>query len=147
MRNVKLKHLLPWLIAAVLAVPIVFVPLPVQAAMPTHRTIRMEAGSFAFSPAEVRVNQGDTVTIELVSTDVVHGVYVDGYDIQIVADPGQTSRLTFVAARPGVFRLRCSITCGALHPFMIGKLHVGLNALFFRAIGLAMLIIAATLIR
>lgn len=98
----------------------------------------MEAGDFAYTPAVLQVNPGDEVTIELSSTDVVHGLYVDGYDISVTADPGQPASLTFIANRAGSFRLRCSVTCGALHPFMIGKLQVGSNLLFWRGIGLAL---------
>ena len=86
------------------------------------------------------VNPGDRVTIELVSTDVVHGMYIDGYDLDVQADPGQPQRLTFIADRAGMFRFRCSVTCGELHPFMIGKLHVGQNTLLWRGMGLAVLL-------
>ncbi len=81
-----------------------FVPLPVQSIVPQERIFRIEAGQFAYSPSELKVNPGDTVTIQLVSTDVVHGLYVDGYDVFIEADPGQTRTLSFVADRPGSFR-------------------------------------------
>src|SRR5574342_296138 len=64
---------------------------------------------------------------QLVSTCVVHGLYVDGYDISVEADPGQTATLTFIANKLGSFRFRCNVTCGAMHPFMIGKLTVGTN--------------------
>ena len=77
------------------------------------------------------------VTIVLVSTDVVHGLYVDGYDVSVQADPGQTATLSFVADRPGAFRMRCNVTCGAMHPFMIGKLNVGVNTWLYRSIALA----------
>ena len=46
----------------------------------------MEAGQFAYSPAEITANQGDTITIELVSTDVVHGFYLDAYGVSVIAD-------------------------------------------------------------
>jgi hypothetical protein len=65
--------------------------------------------------------------------------YLDGYDLNVIAPPGQTAHLTFVADRAGDFRFRCSVTCGALHPFMIGKLNVGPNWLLYRAAGLALL--------
>jgi heme/copper-type cytochrome/quinol oxidase subunit 2 len=103
------------------------------------------ASSFQYAPAIVRVQPGDRVTLELVSTDVVHGLYLDGYDRRVSADPGQTARLTFVADRTGTFRFRCSVTCGPLHPFMIGKLVVGTNWLAWRAVGLAILAAAAGL--
>jgi heme/copper-type cytochrome/quinol oxidase subunit 2 len=142
-----MKSYLPWIILTLLALAVLVAPLPVKAAAPTQRTIRIQANSFEFTPGEIRVNQGDTVTLEVVSQDVVHGVYVDGYNLQVTADPGQTARLTFVAGRPGVFRLRCSVTCGALHPFMIGKLHVGANGLLLRALGLGLVAVAAVFLR
>lgn len=106
---------------------------------PMNRHFRIEASSFRYSPATIAVNAGDHVTIDLVSTDVVHGLYVDGYDLQVTADPGRTASLSFVATRAGMFRFRCSVTCGSMHPFMIGKLHVGRNDLLWRAISLALL--------
>jgi len=127
-------------------VVIAFAPLPVRVAPPTQRTFRVEASQFAYSPAVLTVDPGDAVTIELVSTDVVHGLYVDGYGVSVTADPGQTARLTFTADRSGSFRFRCNVTCGALHPFMIGKLRVGSNTLLWRAIGLTVLAALAVII-
>ena len=93
-----------------------FAPLPVQSSPPVEREFRIEASQYAYSPGEISVNPGDTVKIHLVSTDVVHGLYVDEYGVSITADPGQTATLTFVADKPGSFRLRCNVTCGAMHP-------------------------------
>lgn len=141
---VSLRHRLTikqgsWLILGLLALAIVLTPLPVGTAVPTSHTLRLEASSFAFSPATIEVNPGDEVTIELTSTDVVHGLYLDGYDLEITADPGQTAQLTFIADKTGTFRFRCSVTCGPLHPFMIGKLKVGVNTLLWRGIALSIL--------
>lgn len=118
---------------------VAFAPLPVPTTAPQARTIRVDAGQFAYSPSEIHVTPGDTVTLELVSTDVVHGIYIDGYDLSVEADPGQTQTLTFSADKPGSFRFRCNVTCGAMHPFMIGKLTVGTNNWFYRSVGLAAL--------
>jgi len=125
---------------------VAFAPLPVQPIASQERIFRIEAGQFAYSPSVLKVNPGDTVNIQLVSTDVVHGLYVDGYDISIEADPGQTATLTFVADKPGSFRFRCNVTCGAMHPFMIGKLIVGSNDWFFRSIGLATLAVIGVVV-
>ena len=123
-----------------------FAPLPVRPNASQERTFRIEAGQFAYSPSEIKVNPGDTVNIQLVSTDVVHGLYVDGYDVSVEADPGQTQTLSFVADESGSFRFRCNVTCGAMHPFMIGKLNVGSNNWLLRSIGLAMLVIIGVVI-
>jgi heme/copper-type cytochrome/quinol oxidase subunit 2 len=132
-----------WLVLAGVALVVAWAPLPVRVTSPTERTIRLEAKSFEYTPSEIHVNQGDQVTLEIVSMDVVHGIYIDGYGLEASADPGQTTRLSFIADRAGSFRFRCSVTCGALHPFMIGKLKVGSNALLWRGIGLAFLAVLA----
>ncbi len=125
---------------------VAFAPLPVPAVAPQERTFQIEARQFAYSPSELAVKPGDTITIELVSTDVVHGLYIDGYDLSVEADPGQTARLTFTADREGAFRFRCNITCGAMHPFMIGKLTVGTNDWLYRSAGLAALAVLGILV-
>jgi heme/copper-type cytochrome/quinol oxidase subunit 2 len=116
---------------------VAFAPLPVPASAPQERTFRIDARQFAYSPSELKVNSGDRVTLELVSQDVVHGLYIDGYGISVEADPGQTAVLSFVADRTGSFRFRCSVTCGAMHPFMIGRLTVGTDDWLYRSLGLA----------
>ncbi len=116
-----------------------FAPLPVPPITPQTRIFRIDARQFAYSPSELKVNAGDTVTIQLVSNDVVHGLYVDGYNISVEADPGQSVTLMFTADKPGSFRFRCNLACGAMHPFMIGKLMVGTNDWLYRSIGLASL--------
>jgi heme/copper-type cytochrome/quinol oxidase subunit 2 len=133
------KKWLPVLLFVLAGALIAFTPLPVRASSPVQRTFRVQASQFAYAPAIIRVNPGDTVTLELVSTDVVHGLYVDGYGLSLTADPGQTVSLTFIADKAGSFRLRCNVPCGALHPFMIGKLQVGSNSSLNRAIGLSFL--------
>jgi heme/copper-type cytochrome/quinol oxidase subunit 2 len=127
------------LLLGLAGVLIAFAPLPVRAVAPAQRTFQVEASQFAYLPAVLHVNPGDTVTIELVSTDVVHGLYLDGYGVSITADPGQTARLTFTADRPGSYRFRCNVTCGALHPFMIGKIQVGPDITLLRGIALTVL--------
>jgi len=130
-----------WFPIMAAALAVAFAPLPSAShvAAPASRTFRVEASQYAYSPAELHVNPGDRVTIELVSLDVVHGLYVDGYGASVEADPGQTATLTFVANRPGTFRFRCSITCGALHPFMIGRLTVGTDPALIRGVGLSLI--------
>lgn len=111
-----------------------------------ERTFQIEASRYAYTPPVIRVEPGERVNIELVATDVVHGLYIDGYGVSVTAEPGQTQRLSFVADRAGSFRFRCSVACGPLHPFMVGKLKVGRNVLLWRAVGLAFAAGAAALL-
>lgn len=136
-----------WLLVALAATALAIAvwPVPVLGA-PGARHVQIQARSFEYTPGEIWVHTGDTITLELVSADYVHGLYVDGYELNITADPGQRATLTFVADRPGTFRLRCSVTCGPLHPFMIGKLHVGPAWGLWRAIALAGLAAVAGLL-
>ncbi|NIS81097.1 MAG: hypothetical protein GTO14_13015 [Anaerolineales bacterium] len=108
--------------------------------------MRVHANRFAFSPATLRVEVGERITMELTSEDVVHGLFIDEYGIQLQADPGQVASATFVADRPGTFRMRCSVTCGPLHPFMLGRLEVGETARPLRAVVASLLALAAGLI-
>lgn len=142
----RLRHW-PWFLLALVALAITFMPLPMGTAVPGSHELRIAASQYEYSPAVISVNQGDRVTIELVSTDVVHGLYLDGYELEVAADPGQTASLSFIADKSGTFRFRCSVTCGPLHPFMIGKLKVGNNTLLWRGLALAVLAAVAGLWR
>jgi heme/copper-type cytochrome/quinol oxidase subunit 2 len=112
----------------------IVVPLPVPASLPRTHTIRIDARTFAFAPGVLSVQRGDTVTLELEALDAVHGLYVDGYDVNLVAEPGKSAAATFVADKAGKFKFRCSVACGALHPFMLGELNVEPNLPFARAL-------------
>jgi heme/copper-type cytochrome/quinol oxidase subunit 2 len=141
--KVKLLHWRHWILLAGLGLLVLFVPVPAAATIPTERTYPIEASRFEYSPAILYANPGDRVTIELTATDVVHGLSIDGYNLAVTADPGQTARLTFVAGRQGSFRFRCTVTCGNMHPFMMGKLNVGQNTLLWRAVMLSVLALVA----
>jgi heme/copper-type cytochrome/quinol oxidase subunit 2 len=130
-------------IFVLLALAFLVIPFPVLAGTPAERHIRIEASSFDYSPHTLRVNPGDRVTIELLSTDVVHGLTLDGHNFSITSDPGLPAVATFTAGSPGVYRFRCSVTCGNMHPFMIGKLQVGINETLYRAAALGLLAAAA----
>jgi len=117
-----------------------FIPFPT--AKPQTREITLEASRFAYSPERIKVNKGDHVVLTFAPQDVTHGIYVDGYGLKAEAAPGKTAVLDFVADKPGTFRIRCSINCGELHPFMIGLLAVQPNSPF---IGAAMAVLAVGL--
>jgi heme/copper-type cytochrome/quinol oxidase subunit 2 len=135
----KRRHFTIAAITLLLIVAAMLIPLPAVASTPQTRTIEVTARQFAFEPATLDIQRGDMVTIHLESLDAAHGFFVDGYDVDIHAEPGKSAETTFVADKPGKFKIRCSVSCGALHPFMIGEMNVEPDFPFMRAV-------AATLI-
>ena len=121
------------------------VPVPLAGPAPQERHVSVNARTFEFDPSVVRVNRGDTVWISLQAEDVVHGLYVDGYDVSTQAEPGRPGELRFVADRTGAFHIRCAVPCGNLHPFMIGKLIVGPNLTWLRAVAASLIAAAGAL--
>lgn len=118
--------------------------LPLNAGQLAEHLITLEARSFAFEPEVIRVNRGDRVVLVLESVDVTHGVYLDGYGLEALSEPGHEARFEFVADRLGKFKYRCSVSCGTLHPFMIGELIVRPNIPYWRAVALALLAAAGS---
>jgi heme/copper-type cytochrome/quinol oxidase subunit 2 len=117
------------------------------------REITIRARKYAYKPETIRVNKGDVVHIRLISDDVTHGFYLEGYDIDAEVQP-LTSKVTlrrpsrpgesqevdeivFTANHEGKFRYRCSHTCGYLHAFMLGEMIVAPNRLLPASQGMA----------
>lgn len=92
-----------------------------------ERFFEIRAHKFSYSPHIIRVKKGDRVRIRLISEDVTHGLFIDGYGIETKAKPGKDGSLTFTADKRGRFSFRCSVTCGEFHPYMIGYLIVEPN--------------------
>jgi len=122
----------------------------VTASAPRSHSILVRAGQYAFDPPVIGVRRGDTLKLRFAATDVVHGFYLEGHDLDVTIPPlsrqvtvkrgGATQvveEVVLTAGRSGKFRYRCSKTCGAMHPFMLGELIVGPNPLFAGAAGAA----------
>lgn len=132
-----------------------------QPGVPGKRNIHIVARQYAYEPNRFVVQQGDEVHITLSSRDVVHGFYLEGYDIDAEIKAGQSNfsmrhpsyekeyrpveEIVFIAKRTGKFRYRCSHTCGYLHPFMLGEMIVAPNRLFPLSVGLVLGMLGAGL--
>ena len=107
------------------------------------RFFEIKAKKFSYTPNIIKVNKGDSVRLRLISEDVTHGLFIDGYGLNTSAHPGQDGNIAFTANKTGRFSFRCSVTCGEFHPYMIGYLIVEPNSRFLLyilltiAIGLA----------
>jgi plastocyanin len=120
--------------------------------VPQERSFTVRMRKYEYDPPVIRVNRGDTVRLKFVAEDVVHGFYLEGHDLDASIAPLRSAvqvrhpstgkreileELVFTANREGLFRYRCSQTCGYLHPFMLGELIVSPNRLLPVSIGLA----------
>ncbi len=90
--------------------------------------VKMIAVRSVFAPDVIRVNKGDEVTIHLTNIeqtrDELHGFAINDYNINIIADPGETKSVTFKADKSGVYAFYCTNFCSALHQEMQGYLLV-----------------------
>jgi len=129
-----------------LGLAVLLIPLPNTSRASEVRHITLDASQFEYAPGRLEVNQGDTVMITLMASDVTHGFYLDGYGLEQRVTPGMSQEIIFTADQPGKFRYRCSVSCGPLHPFMIGELVVNANFPFWRAVGLIAITLVGTLV-
>jgi polyferredoxin len=146
-----------------LLIPLGISQLPVTA---TTRHIAIDAHRFSYSPSRIFVNKGDTVIMQFSTSDVSHGLQLDGYPIELIARKGTTFRkhdwmeekghlhtnwsrvssVKFRARRSGKFIFRCTETCGNLHPFMSGELIVKPNTPYHFFISLSIWVLFAALV-
>ena len=91
---------------------------------PGRYEVHLVAQVWSFSPGEIRVPAGSTVTFVATSSDVVHGFFIHGVNINAMLLPGQVTRVTARFERPGEYRFLCHEYCGIAHHTMAGKVIV-----------------------
>lgn len=128
-----MNKLIPLLFLVVIAVLLGSIGLFIKqnAAAPQERHFQVTARKFSYTPHAITVHRGDKVTMRLISEDVHHGLYLDGYELNTSAYPGSDGSISFTAYKTGRFAFRCSVTCGEMHPYMLGYLRVLPNTVFF----------------
>lgn len=99
-------------------------PAPTPAPTPSVKEFTMTAKQWSFEPSTITVNKGDTVELTIKSIDVTHGFALPEFGINKNLKPGETVNVEFVADKTGTFSFFCSVSCGAGHSDMIGKLIV-----------------------
>lgn len=86
----------------------------------TSQEINMTGINFEFDQAEYTVKAGEEVTINYQNEEGMHGIAIDGLDVDIKGD-GQA---TFTPTEPGEYIIYCNIPCGAGHDDMKSTLIV-----------------------
>ena len=93
-------------------------------AQETPKVIAITARRFEYSPKEVRLKQGETVTLVLKSEDVTHGLLCRPLKLDTDIPPGTETRVTVTPAQSGEFIAICNHFCGAGHGNMKMKFIV-----------------------
>lgn len=82
----------------------------VDAAPAIVKEFAIDGFNFGFSQDEIIVNEGDTVTIVLTSTDGFHDWVVDEFGAATAQiQTGGTASVTFVADKAGTYEYYCSV--------------------------------------
>ena len=95
---------------------------------PDRYIVYLTGQIWTFSPNEIRVPVGSTVTFMATSRDVVHGLMIHGANINAMLLPGQIALVTTRFDRAGEFPMLCHEYCGIAHHTMWGKVIVAPRA-------------------
>lgn len=88
------------------------------------RRIAITARRFAFSTQEIRATAGESITLEITSTDFVHGFSLPELGARVDVPPGAPVELPLRGLRAGRYTFLCDNFCGEEHDRMTGVLVV-----------------------
>lgn len=88
------------------------------------KEFEVTARQFEFIPETIEVNKGDTVRLNIQSTDVTHGIAIPEFGVNRELQPGKKITVEFEADKSGTFNFYCSVYCGSGHGSMNGQLIV-----------------------
>lgn len=80
--------------------------------------------AWSYTPSEVRVPAGSTVTFRVASADVTHGFMIERTNVNLTVIPGYVAEATATFREPGTYLLICHEYCGAGHQAMFGRVVV-----------------------
>ena len=90
----------------------------------TKKTISVTAKMFEFNPKIITLRKGVVATLELTSTDVLHGFNCPALNIRSDMPVGKKVNVTVVPKSKGVFPFFCDVYCGSGHGDMTGNIVV-----------------------
>ena len=106
-------HAFPKTTIALAAAALLGAAPPARAAEP--RVVEIAAKRFEFSPREIVLRRGETVTLRLISRDVTHGFFQKALGIDTTIEAGKTTEVTLTPKTAGRFLTICDHFCGVGH--------------------------------
>jgi len=91
---------------------------------PGKYEVYIRAQVWMFTPNQIHVPVGSTVTFYVTSQDVQHGLKLTGTNVNMMVLPGQISTLKATFNQTGTFNFMCNEYCGLQHHTMYGQMIV-----------------------
>ena len=96
---------------------------------PTHaqeqpRVIEIHAKRFSFTPAEITIDKGETVTLSLTAEDTTHGLSIPDLGVNVTIMKGKATTVEVTPQQAGTFEGRCNHFCGVGHGSMVFSVQV-----------------------
>jgi cytochrome c oxidase subunit 2 len=88
------------------------------------RVVEVTAKRFEFTPKELTLKKGETVTFRFRSEDVTHGFLLRTLKLDVDITPGKATDVTVTPQKAGTFTAICDHFCGAGHGGMKMKVVV-----------------------
>jgi cytochrome c oxidase subunit 2 len=86
--------------------------------------IKIAARKFTFSPSVIHLKKGETVILELTSSDRTHGFEAPDLGLDATIKPGAPIRIKVTPTKTGTFSFHCNVFCGDGHEDMNGTIVV-----------------------
>jgi cytochrome c oxidase subunit II len=88
---------------------------PMRARAESAQVVKITASRFHFTPDHITLVKGQAVTLQLTSSDRVHGFMIRTLKIDTDIKPGKVTEITVTPATAGKFTAICDHYCGLGH--------------------------------
>ncbi len=88
------------------------------------RVIEIHAKRFSFTPAQITIDKGETVTLSLTAEDTTHGLSIPDLGVNVTLMKGKATTVEITPQQTGTFEGRCNHFCGAGHGSMVFSVQV-----------------------
>lgn len=107
---------------------------PPKDSFPIKTYARMWSWTFEYPNGKITdslyVPQGKPVSLDLISQDVIHSLYIPAFRLKQDVVPGNKNFMWFIANSPGSYDIFCAEYCGQRHSYMYSSVVVLTDSAF-----------------